>query len=189
MKLKTKIDELKVSPVIGVIFMTLITLILAAVITGFVFGLGEQNQYYKIIPEDSNEDFLLVKIISYNNSPLANVSLKVMEHGEGRLLTGPRKTNESGYAILQIPHGYDEYFDIVGEYDEVIYTKTIDKRSPLVKSESYLGSLGIQIIVGIIVAYSSYLFGMKTERKRKKAPGKDEDKEKSEDDMIREHQQ
>lgn len=108
---------------------------------------------------------MLVKILNYNNdSPLPNVTITVLEHGEGRLLSGPYITNESGYTIIQIPLGYEEHFDIVGDYKNVMNTITIDKRSPLVKSEAYLGSLGI----GIIVAIISIMVGMLIERKRKK---------------------
>jgi hypothetical protein len=81
---------------------------------------------------------------------LPNVTLKVLEHGEGRLLSGPYLTNESGYALIQIPYGYDEYFDIVGEYKNVTNTKTIDKRPLLVKSEDFLGSLGTGLIISFV---------------------------------------
>ncbi len=185
MKQKTKINEIKVSPVIGVILMVAITVILAATIPGFVFGLGRvENQYFKIQTEEySNKDFLLVKIISYNNSPLHNVIVKVLEHGEGRLLSGPTTTNESGYTLIQIPHGYDERFDIVGEYDNVTNTITIDKRSLSVKAEDYLGSLGITIISVILSAIIGIFIGRAT----KKTPETNKLKEKSENNINPEH--
>jgi hypothetical protein len=146
---------------IKILLFVIITVILTAIQTGFVF-----NQYYKIqIEENSNTDFLIVRTLNYdNNSPLPNVTIAVLEHGEGRLLTGPYTTNESGYTKIQIPHGYEDYFDIVGDNKNVTNTITVDKRSPLVKSEAYLGSLGI----GIIVAIISIIVGMLIERKRKK---------------------
>ncbi len=150
MKQRTKNEG--ISPVIGVILMVAITVILAAVIAAFVFGEGPvENQYYKIQTEEhSNKDFLLVKILNYSNSPLPNVTIKALEHGEGRLLSGPYLTNESGYALIQIPYGYDEYFDIVGEYKNVTNTKTIDRRPLLVKSEDFLGSLGTGLIITLV---------------------------------------
>jgi hypothetical protein len=45
-----------------------------------------------------------------------------------------------------------------------LYPITIDKRSPLVKSEEYLGTLGVGIIVGIILI----IVGMLIERRRQK---------------------
>ncbi len=148
--MKQKIKE-NIRNIPGVILMILISIILAATIAAFAFGLGGfQNQYYKIqTVKQLDDDYLLVKTLNYSNSPLPNVTLKVLEHGEGRLLIGPYVTNDSGYAIIPIPHGYDEHFDIVGEYENVTNTITIDRRPLLVKSEDTLGSLGIQIIAGI----------------------------------------
>lgn len=152
MKQKTKKEGIRVSPIIGVFLMVLITIVLAAVIAAFVLGVGlDENQYYKIQTEEhSNKDFLVVKILNYSNSPLPNVTIKVLEHGEGRLLSGPYLTNESGYTRIQIPYGYDEYFDIVGEYKNVTNTKTIDRRPLLVKSEDFLGSLGTGLIITFV---------------------------------------
>ncbi|VVB86629.1 Uncharacterised protein [uncultured archaeon] len=164
-------DENGISPIIGVILMIFIAIITARLVLLLVFGLGEeiQNQYYKIQTEEySNKDFLSVKILNYtDNSPLPNVTIEVLEHGEGRLLQGPYITNESGYVMIQIPDGYDDYFDIVGEYKNVTITKTIDRRPLWVKSESYFGSLGIQLIVGIILI----VCGVFIERMRKKSIG------------------
>lgn len=191
MKQKIKKDERGVSPIIGVILMILITCILAAVIAAFAFGLGAvQNQYYKIQTEEHlNRDFLIVKILNYtNDSPLQNVTIKVLEHGEGRLLSGPYLTNESGYTLIQIPYGYNEYFDIVGEYENVTNTKTIDTRPLLVKSEDFLGSLGTGLIISIVGIVAGvvgwYLRGWKI----KKAPDTEEEKVKSEDNTNPEHQ-
>jgi hypothetical protein len=147
----------------------LITITGAALITSFAGGLGGvQNQYYKIqIEKQLDEDFLLIKTLNYSNSPLSNVTLNVLEHGEGRLLIGPYVTNESGYAIIPIPYGYDQHFDIVGEYENVTNTITIDRRPLLVKSEDTLGSLGIQIIAGIILIIVGVIIGIVIEKSKK----------------------
>jgi ABC-type dipeptide/oligopeptide/nickel transport system permease component len=162
----------KMKEIAGIIIMVVLTVIIAFIIAGFTLNL-EENQYYKIQTEElSNKDFLLVKILNYNtNSPLANVTITVLEHGEGRLLSGPYRTNESGYAIIQIPLGYKEHFDIVGDYMNVINTITIDKRSSLVKSEAYLGTLGVGIIVAIITTIVGIIAGMLIERRRAKRKG------------------
>jgi hypothetical protein len=139
--MKQMIEEFgRKAPIIGVIVMILITIIVAAIISACVYGLGGvQNTYYKIQTEEyANKDFLLIKSLNYTeNSALPNVTINVLEHGEGRLLSGPYITNESGYTLIQIPNGYDEYFDIVGEYNNVTNTITVDKRPFLVQSESY----------------------------------------------------
>lgn len=153
--------------IIKIVIFVLITVILAAIQTGFLSG--PENQYYKIqIEEDLNKDFLIVKTLNYDdNSPLPNVTITILEHGEGRLLMGPYTTNESGYTKVQIPHGYEDYFDIVGDNKNVTNTITVDKRSPVVQSEAYLGSLGNEIIVAIFSAIIGVV-GVDIIRKRKK---------------------
>ena len=174
-----KTDKNKI-PVI--IIFTFITVMVAAITVGIMFPL--ENRYYIIQTEEQlNKDFLLVNVLNYqdNNSPLPNVIIKVLEHGEGRLLTGPYITNESGFTIIQIPHGYEENFDIVGDYKNVTNTITIDKRSLLVRSEDILGSLGIGLIntfVGIVVGW------FLRDWKNKKGLGTDEIKKKSNDDSA-----
>ena len=187
--MKQKIEKCKrgISPIIGVILMVLITVILAATFGAFTFV--DINQYYKIQTEEhSNKDFLSVKVLNYaNNSPLPNVTIKVLEHGEGRLLSGPYITNESGYTMIQIPHGYDEHFDIVGEYKNVTNTITIDKRPSLVRAEDVLGSLGIQLVILFIVLAAGVIGWFLRSWKLKKAPETDEVKEKSEENINSEH--
>lgn len=153
MKPKIEKDKKGVSPVVGVILIVAITVILAAVIAAFVFA---SPPYYYIQTEDlPNEDFLLIKTLTYGDDiPLPDVAIKVCEHGERTLLCGPYWTNESGCVIIQIPKGYYECFDIVGEYENVTTTFTIDKRPISVKFGDKLGPLGIAIlnaIVGVIL--------------------------------------
>ena len=58
MKQNTEKKRIRVSPIIGVILMVLITIILAATIAAFVFV--DENQYYKIQTEEkSNKDFFI----------------------------------------------------------------------------------------------------------------------------------
>jgi len=138
MKQEIKQDKRKGSQITVIIILILVSLITAA----FVVPIYRANQYYEIQTEEQlNGDFLLVKIINYpDNLPLQNATLKVLEHGEGRLLSGPYITNESGFTLIQIPYEYSKHFDIVGDYKNVTKTKTIDRRSFLVKAGDYLGS-------------------------------------------------
>ena len=187
--MKQKIEKCKsgISPIIGVILMVSIFVILTAIVGIFTFV--DINQYYKIQTEEhSNKDFLAVKVLNYaNNSPLPNVTIKVLEHGEGRLLSGPYITNESGYTMIQIPHGYDKHFDIVGEYKNVTNTITIDKRPSLVRAEDVLGSLGIQLVISFIVLAAGVIGWFLRSWKLKKVPETDEVKEKSEENINSEH--
>ena len=190
MKRKMKKSENEVTPVITVILIVAITVTVAVIIATFMFGVGVPNQYYKIQTEQLNEDFLLVKFLNYtDNSPLPNATIKVLEHGGGRLLCGPYLTNESGYTLIQIPHGYDEHFDIVGEYKNGRYTKTIDKRTILVRSEDILGSLGIGLILALVtIAGGIGGWLLRGGKIKKKALNADEVEKKSEDNANLEHQ-
>ncbi|MCK4554336.1 type IV pilin N-terminal domain-containing protein [Candidatus Parcubacteria bacterium] len=169
-------DGRGVSPMLGVILMVVVTVILAAIIGAFVFGMGSsKNIYIKIQTEGLDKNFLLVKVLNYtDNSPFPNATIKVLEHGPRKELSGPYTTNESGYAIIQIPHGYDEYFDIFVEYKGKKDSITIDNRPFLVKSEDKLGSLGIAIINTIFSTIIGIVIGwFLRERKIKKNPDAD----------------
>ncbi len=69
-------DEEAVSPVIGVILMVAITVILAAVIAAFVFGLGGQQT-----------NAPTASIVAANNPDTSNVDLKI-QHKGGDILKG-----------------------------------------------------------------------------------------------------
>jgi len=149
-------DGREKSPIaLGVILMVSITVILAAIIAAFVFGMGPpENIYMKIQTEElDDKNLLLVKVLNYtDNSPFPNATIKILEHGPREELSGPYTTDESGYAQIKIPHGYDEYFDIFVEYKGKKDSITIDNRPLLVKLGDKLGSLGIAIISTIISA-------------------------------------
>ncbi|KCZ71468.1 hypothetical protein ANME2D_02198 [Candidatus Methanoperedens nitroreducens] len=149
MKQKIKKCEERVSP-IATILMIVITFIMAVIIPIFTFSVGTPSYFYIETEKLSNEDFLLVKTISIEKLPLTDVTLKVFEHGGGRFLSGPYTTNEYGNVIIQIPKGYKEYYDIVGEYNGLTMTYTIDNRALLVRSENNLGNLGIGLVISFV---------------------------------------
>jgi hypothetical protein len=142
----------------------------------------------KIVSYD--EDFLLVRTISSgDNLPLTNVTLNISKHDGGIFLSGPYLVNETGYAILQIPNGYSECFDIVGNYKGVTQTFTFDIRGYLAKAENKLVSL----VTGLIfITYSSVLtflgWSLRDRTIKKKVPETDGVKEKNKDKISAEHQ-
>lgn len=89
--------------------------------------------FYIQIEEVLDEDFLKIKALTtLAQTPLSNVTVAVYEHGIERLLSGPQMTDETGCAIIEVPKGYNEYFDIVAEYGGERRTLTMDRRpSPI----------------------------------------------------------
>ena len=153
-------DKQAVSPVIGVILMVAITVILAAVIGAFVFGYGEPSapSFYIQIEEVLNEDYLKINAShTFDSGPLPNVTVAIYERGVERLLSGSQMTDETGCAIIEIPKGYNKYFDIVAVYEGRRSTLTVDKRSLLVKSEDTLGQLGITVFSTVLAVIAGVL--------------------------------
>jgi flagellin-like protein len=136
MKPKNEKDEKGVSPVIGVILMVAITIILAAVIGAFVFGeTPHEPSFYINIEETTKEDHYKIHALNASDfRPLPNVMVTVFEHGEGRLLSGPQRTNKTGCCIVKVPGGYNELFDIVAKYENETRTETEDRRPSMVKT-------------------------------------------------------
>lgn len=141
-----------------VIVMVAVTLILAIIMAAFVFGLGPP--FIIKTEEVQNGDYLLVRTLSpRDKAPIPNVTINVYEYGGGRRLYGPETTNESGCAIVQIPNGYSEHFDIVGDYKGLTVTYTVDERSRLVVWGEDVGPLGTALIGSLIVLIGAPLIG------------------------------
>jgi len=68
-------------------------------------------------------------------------------------------TDETGCAIIEVPKGYNKYFDIVAVYKGVRSTLTVDKRPPLIKLEDTLGQLGIAILSVVLAAVLGLVLG------------------------------
>ena len=159
-KIDKKHDETSITTIIIFVIMVAIAATASAFLiltSGVLQPHTDIKCHYTIQIEEWDRGFIIARTITFNDDlPLTNVTLSILEHGEGRLLSGPYSVNETGYAILQIPKGYSEYFDIVGNYKGVTQTFTVDKRPHLVKSESKLGSLGIALITAVV----SFIFGI-----------------------------
>ena len=148
---------------IGALIVTTVLLILFVGIFQIVPPSHEPSFYIKI-GEVIDEDHIRVNALCASDSvPLPNVTVAVYEYGIERLLSGPQMTGEAGYAIVEIPRGYDECFDIVAEYNGERRTLTVDKRSLLVRLGDTLGPLGIAVvstILGVVLGLlGGYHFG------------------------------
>ena len=162
MKPKNEKDKKGVSPVIGVILMVAITIILAAVIAAFVFGVTpHEPSFYIQIEETTKEDHYKIHALNASDfRPLPNVTVAVFEHGEERLLSGPQRTNKTGCCIVKVPGGYNELFDIVAKYENETRTETEDRRPSMVKTGEKLGPLGIGLLNTVLTAFLSFLVGI-----------------------------
>jgi len=154
-------DKRAVQPVIGVILMAAATIVIAAVVIAMLGGFSSPHapSFYIQIEEVINGDHLKINAShAFDSGPLPNVTIAVYEHGVERLLSGPQMTDETGCAIIEVPKGYNKYFDIVAAYKGERRTLTVDKRSVLVKSEDILGQPGITIL-GVVLAVVLGWFG------------------------------
>jgi hypothetical protein len=114
--------------------------------------------FYIQIEEVLDEDFLKIKALTtLYHTPLSNVTVAVYEHGIERLLSGPQMTDETGCVIIEVPKGYNEYFDIVAEYKGERRTLTMDRRSWLIKLGDKLGPAGIAVFATVIASFIGVL--------------------------------
>ena len=87
--MKFRENEDAVSPVIGVILMVAITVILAAVIAAFVFGMGSGVQSTKTVSVTLQKDGTDLKVIINGGPDLAELNyLKVTFDGDSAVYTG-----------------------------------------------------------------------------------------------------
>jgi hypothetical protein len=139
------------------------TIVIAAVVIAILGGFEPPPpptpSFYIQIEEVINEDHFKINAShAFDSGPLPNVTIAVYEHGVERLLSGPQMTDENGCAIIEIPKGYNKYFDIVAVYKGERRTLPVDKGPLLVKSEDILGQLGITIL-GVVLAVVLGWFG------------------------------
>jgi len=89
-------NEEAVSPVIGVILMVAITVILAAVIAAFVFGMAGNVQKTKVVAATASQQGANTIIVTYNGGPDANTVT-------GLAITWPNTTRTTnGTTALQV---------------------------------------------------------------------------------------
>lgn len=125
----------------------LVILVMVAASTGLYIWYSPEPTFYIQAEEVFNEDILKINAFIFNTStPLPDVTVAVYEHGVERLLSGPQMTNEQGYAFIEVPKGYNTYFDIVADYKGERKSLTIDRRGWLIKLEDKLGLVGIAIL-------------------------------------------
>ncbi len=151
-----------VSSIVGIALMVLITIIFAAVIAAFVFGMsGNISRIpFKMTINNSENDHIDVYVSNVTTQQaLPNVQIGIYGYDKDTLLAGPLYTNESGLVFFEIPNGYDNHFDVRGIYNGVKYTETIDERPITVKIDEFFGNFSIPLytaifaILGVIIAY------------------------------------
>jgi|LDZT01.1.fsa_nt_gi hypothetical protein len=148
-----------IPPTAGVIIMVALTIILAAVIAAFTFGMTGNVPFIKI--EKINEEHLKITATNGSNGqPVPNVEVAIYAHKYlVAALEGPTFTNESGIAILRIPEGYKSHFDVIGKYQGITTTETIDNRNLSVKWSEELGPLGVSAITTVMGFALGFLLG------------------------------
>jgi len=88
-------NEEAVSPVIGVILMVAITVILAAVIAAFVFGMAGNVQKTKVVAATASQQGANTIIVTYNGGPDANTVTSLA-------ITWPNATRTVNSTALQV---------------------------------------------------------------------------------------
>jgi hypothetical protein len=172
-----KSEEVRKTSSFGPVAMVAITVILAAVIAAFIFGmsgnLGRNPLELRILDQNDNE--IVVKSVhQLSNQPLPNVEIGVYAYGTQNLLEGPIQSNESGLVLLNVPNGYNR-FDVIGKYNGTQTIETIDNRPPFSKIEDFFGPTLFAIIIGGIVAYLKRKNLKSIWEKMRKSPNESDD--------------
>jgi len=142
-----------VSPHIGVLLMVAATVLLLAVIAGFVFGMsGNISRFpFKMTINDSEKDHIDVYVSNVTTQrPIPNVQIGIYSYDKDTLLAGPLFTNDSGLAFFEIPTGFPDHFRVQGTYNATTYPQYIDKRPITVKMDEFLGNLSSPLYTAIL---------------------------------------
>jgi len=151
-------EKKEVSPIIGVVLMVSITVILAAFLAAFVFGMSMNITRipFTMIVNDSEKDHIDVYVSnSTTQQALSNVLIGIYNFDTDTLLAGPLYSNESGLVFFETPNGYDDHFRVRGIYNGITDTRNIDRRLITVKIEEFLGTplfAAILSSLGVILA-------------------------------------
>jgi len=178
-----KSNEVKKPSFAQIMLMVCITLILAAVISAFVFGMSANISRipYTMSVNDSEKDHIDIYVSNATTQQaLPNVLIGIYNFDTDTLLAGPLYSNESGLVFFETPNGYDDHFRVRGIYNGITDTRNIDRRPITVKIDETLGNFGVPIytaIIGIIGAISSIAYYKRDALKSlffKHGKGKDE---------------
>ena len=105
----------RVSPVIGVILMVAITVILAAVIAGFVIGMSGNITIarfpFEMTVNDSQTDQIEVFVTNTTTQqPLSNAQIAIYTYDTSTLLAGPLNTTDSGIILFERLDGFPDHY-------------------------------------------------------------------------------
>jgi len=129
-------DEEAVSPVIGVILMVAITVILAAVIAAFVFGMGSSlKKQYTIAATASSVSNNMI-IVTYNGGPDADQVLSLNASMNGSFLV-PSTANAT-FIAGQTVGSQVEFRGSAGRSDHIIVTATFQDNNQQVILDTYV---------------------------------------------------
>jgi len=134
------------SPIVGILLMLVVTIVIAIVVSGFVYS----TIPFKMTVINLNTNQIAVQVVySSNNSPISDVPIGTFSHDTHFIIDGPAYSNESGQVLLDIPDGND-YFDVVGTFNNITITRTIDNRFITAKISDRLGPFGIEIVAIVV---------------------------------------
>ena len=138
-----------------IVIITVILIMLSGILMPIYWGdVPSAPSFYIELEEGIGEDHFKIKATDASHlKHLPNVTVAVYEHGVERLLSGPQMTDETGCAIIEVPKGYNKYFDIVAEYKGERRTLTVDRRSWLIKLGDRLGSAGIVVFAIVVTTF------------------------------------
>ena len=145
-----------IPPIVGVIIMVALTVILAAIIAAFTFGMA--GHQFSIEYEKIDDEHLKITVINDSNGqPMPNVEVGFYTFDSPReLLVGTVLTNESGVVILNIPNGYN-YLNIVAESDKYKNTRKYDERHIFLKLNDDYGPLGVELILFVLASLGTVI--------------------------------
>jgi len=152
--------KIETTPVIGVVLMVIITIILAAVTSFFVFGMAGYITRipYQITVTDFDSNLIIVSASDIeSNAPLSNVQIGIYSYSDNTLLLGPLFTNESGLVSFDKPAGFDNQYRVKSVYNGITITKNTDNRSIFVKFDEFFGSF-TALIIGFISFVGAIIF-------------------------------
>ena len=137
---KNKMNDMGVSPVIGVILMVAVTVILAAVIGSFVLGLGsnvEQNPQAGVT-FDQDGDSVSVQVVSMSNADYLRVSVD-SDSGASLASDFTNVAEGDGSANNLENVGESGTVEGLGDGDTITVVGSLDGTESVIQTYSYSG--------------------------------------------------